>query len=331
MNSLSIVIPTLNEATALPALLRDLAAQRGIGAEVIVADGGSDDGTAQLAEQLGARLVRSARGRGRQMNAGAAAAGGELLLFLHADSALDTPTLLADAVAALQQANDPRAAGHFALRFARSQPGHEFFFRYLEGKTRLNRPGTINGDQGLLLSRRFFEELGGYDTCLPFLEDQDIAARIEAVGRWRLLPGTLQTSARRFEQEGHARRYALMALLMAMRAAAVEEFFRLASGIYAPQDEAERLLVGPYRRLARDLLRGMEPQQRRAVLRRIGRLLGDNAWQLAYALDPQGGNDGRWLQRYDRHVAPRLAGAPAEILGAMAAAVALWMPLPRGC
>jgi len=325
---LSVVIPTLNEAGALPALLRDLQGQRGLDTEVIVADGGSDDGTLQLATAAGARVLQAPRGRGRQMNAGAAAAGGEWLLFLHADSRLPAPELLAQALQHLRSQPGELVAGHFRLRFRRQQPGHDFFFRYLEGKTALGRPGTINGDQGLLLSRRCFAQLGGYDEHLPFLEDQAIAERIFADGRWLLLPGGLETSARRFEREGHARRYALMALIMAMRAAGLEEFFRRAPQVYAAQHQAGRLQTGGYRRLAREVLGQLPRQQRLAAYRRIGSLLGANAWQLAHALDTATAGDGRWLRHYDHRIQCLATTAAAARLGGALAALALWMPLP---
>ena len=111
---LSIIIPTLNEAAHLPALLADLQQQQGLSLELIVGDGGSTDATARIADSFGARLVHSGRGRGRQMNAAARWARGEFLLFLHADSRLEEPLLLRTALTALQQAEreQPGIAGH---------------------------------------------------------------------------------------------------------------------------------------------------------------------------------------------------------------------------
>lgn len=328
---LSIVIPTLNEAGTLPALLDDLQSQQELDAEIIVADGGSDDATPQIAAAAGARVLQTARGRGRQMNAGAAAATGDWLLFLHADSRLPSAGLLAQALQHLGGEPGDRVAGHFRLRFRRQQPGHDFFFRYLESKTALGRPGTINGDQGLLIRRDYFDGLGGYDERLPFLEDQDLAERIFASGRWRLLPGCLETSARRFEQEGHAPRYALMALIMAMRAAGLDEFFRRAPQVYAAQGQSGPLRTRGYRQLAHELLGQLPRQQRLAAYRRIGALLGANTWQLAHALDTAAGGEGRWLRRYDALPQHRTTTAATARLGGALAALALWMPLPRGC
>lgn len=327
---LSIIIPTLNEASALPRLLTQLRGQRGVELEIIIADGGSHDGTVAQAQAAGARVVAGARGRGRQMNAGAQAARGEWLLFLHADTELPSDSLLADALAALQNESargNGRIAGHFPLRFARADSGHDFFFRYAEGKTRLNRPYTINGDQGLLLSARYFRELGGYDESLPFLEDQRLAAKIFAEGRWIVLPGHLVSSARRFESEGHAQRYTLMAIIMGLHAAGVEEFFTRAPKVYAAQDETGRLDLRPYLRLIRQIL---HERGRWRTLYRVGAFVRENTWQLFYYRDVKR-NDGRWhcLEFCDRCFYPRVANPLGDFLAAflVSAWFYLWLPL----
>ena len=106
---LSIIIPTLNEAEHLPALLDDLKQQQNISLEIIVGDGGSTDATRAVAEAYGVSFVSAKPGRGAQMNAAARKATGEYLLFLHADSRLDDPNLLADAVQALPPVAHARA------------------------------------------------------------------------------------------------------------------------------------------------------------------------------------------------------------------------------
>jgi len=177
---LSIIIPTLNEAENLPALLADLENQQSIHFEIIVGDGGSTDATRAVAEAGGAALVCSRKGRGTQMNAAALQAAGEFFLFLHADSRLDDPFLLSKAMDAviMAQRESKRVAGHFALRFIRTSPRNAMAYRYAEEKTAFNRTNTTNGDQGLLLSRDFFQQLGGFDESMPFLEDQRIAEKI---------------------------------------------------------------------------------------------------------------------------------------------------------
>lgn len=322
---LSVIIPTLNEAAALPRLLGELGAQQGLVMELLVADGGSTDGTQALATAAGAALVQAPRGRGAQMNAGARAARHDWLLFLHADSGLGAPRQLADAVAALAATGEIRIAGHFALRFERREPGHDYFFRYLEGKTRLGRPYSIHGDQGLLLPRAFFDELGGFDAGLPYFEDALIAERIFARGRWLLLPGELRSSARRFESEGHVARHQLMALMLGMQAAGLPAFFRRAPGLYRAQAGHEKLSLAPFFRLARELLRA---RGRRRSLRAALPLARANLWQAAYALDLlRADGELRWLQRYDRWLqAPVQRGwADALLLPAMAA----WLYRPR--
>ena len=322
---LSIIIPCLNEAAALPPLLSQLQAQQGLHppAQIVLADGDSTDGSRELALAAGAQVVRSERGRARQMNAAARAAQGDWLLFLHADSRLTRDTQLRDALAQLR--GEPRSAGHFALRFQRTRTGHEAFYRRLEHKTTLSRPGTINGDQGLLISAAYFRELGGYDESLPFLEDQRLAARIFAGGQWHLLPGLLETSARRFETEGVHVRYALMAILMSLHEIGAHEFFEQAPALYRPQDQAAALDLRPFLALARRCLR--QHGRRRSWLA-IGRYAAAHAWQVPHTLalrlgrDPQG-----WLRAHDRWLAPALRHLPALCALLPALWFYLWLPV----
>ncbi len=316
---LSVVIAALNEAAALPLLLADLAAQREVKFEVIVADGGSSDGSAAVAQSAGAQLLHAPRGRARQLNAGAAAASAGHLLFLHADTRLYDSRQVAAGLAALNAAG-AGVAGHWPLRFERDVPGHEYFFRYAEGKTASNRLGTINGDQGLLLAKSFFETLGGFDTSLPYFEDQRLAARIFAEGRFITLPGTLSTSARRFEREGHGPRYALMALIVGMEAAGLHDLMADLPALYKAQAETERLDLVPVLCTIHQRLAALSAAQREQVWAGVGVLLRHNAWQLAHALDAlHPGSEGRLLALFARVMEPRLQGhfglAAATALG----------------
>jgi rSAM/selenodomain-associated transferase 2 len=336
-HELSVIVPVLNEADALPSLLEQLRAQKNVALEILVADGGSSDASVARAEAAGARVVRAPRGRGKQMNAAAALARGEYLLFLHADSSLTSPVQLRDALAALrtESLRDARVAGHFPLRFVRSVAGHDFFYRHLEEKTTIQREGTINGDQGALLSAAYFRELGGFDERLPFLEDQRLAARIFAGGRWILLPGVLHTSARRFETEGVYRRYTLMAIIMGMHAAGVEEFFRRAPKVYVDQNAAAGLPVLPYLVIVRDILREAGPAGALRISLRCGHYVRSNSWQLFFPLDVclrgvLGPGRAPFLRFHDRVIRPLTDHALGDaIIGAL---VVVWFMgvLPLG-
>jgi rSAM/selenodomain-associated transferase 2 len=286
---LSIIVPALDEAECLPLLLDDLHNQQNIALEIIVGDGGSTDGTRSVAEKRGARCVQTEKGRGRQMNGAARTASGTYLLFLHADSRIDDGNLLHDAVERLQQESaqgDDSVAGHFRIRFIRTTIGNATAYRFAEGKTALNRPGTTNGDQGLLLTNRYFERLGGFDESLPFFEDQRIAEKIREQGKLITLPGELRTSARRFEAEGFHRRYILMSMMMGLYHAGVPEFLARAPGIYRTQGETGRLLLAPFFAAILDLMRnGWGVGGTVAVFYRIGRYIRQNSWQLFYFLD----------------------------------------------
>jgi rSAM/selenodomain-associated transferase 2 len=299
---LTVVIPTWNEAAALPALLADLRAQQGVTLQLIVADGGSNDGTPAIAAHAGAEVVLAPRGRGAQMNAGAAQAHAEWLLFLHADSRLESATQLRDALVAVKH-EFGAVAGHWPLHFARTGTGDEKLYRYLEAKTALNRPGTVNGDQGLLIGVELLQTLGGFDERLPFLEDQSLAFKIFERGRFVVLPGRLTTSARRFEAEGARRRYTLMSLIMGMYAAGAREYFTGAPSIYKTQDATGRLRLSPHLSHLRDVLLGVGRERAMQILWRAGQYTRQNAWQLFFWWDVRLGRPTRpCLRFYERYL-----------------------------
>ena len=286
---LSVILPTLNEAANLPGLLTQLRAQQGIALQIIVADGGSTDATREIAEHQGAEWLEGPAGRALQMNLGATRARADWLLFLHADSGLSDPGQLARALAALratrQQLGHERVAGHFRLRFQRTRPGHDLAYHYYQEKSALNRPECTNGDQGLLLSRAFFRQLGGFDESLWFLEDQRLAETIRRLGVWITLPGELLTSARRFEQEGLGRRMVLSALIMNFHAMGWREFFERASDLYRNQDQTARLQLKPIFRLIDQLNRETGRKVSRQRWLATGRYVLGHAWQPAFFLD----------------------------------------------
>ncbi len=323
---LSIIIPALNEADHLPALLGDLQAQRDIALEIIIGDGGSSDATLSIADAFGVQLVQAQRGRGVQMNAAAGEAAGMYYLFLHADSRIDDPYLLRKALDALQlEAQwDCRVAGHFSLRFVRPTNRNALAYRYVEEKTASNREGTINGDQGLLLAKEFYHKLGGFDESLPFLEDQRIAAEIRSQGVWITLPGSLQTSSRRFATEGFHRRYLLMGIMMGLYSIGELAFFSRAPQVYRVQHDSGKLLLSPFFGLLWCMVCqewGLIGSAR--IFYRLGRYIRENSWQLFFFLDvwcrPLLGT-GRYpcLSFYDRRIAPyinlRIVNALAGLL-----------------
>lgn len=338
MTALSVVIPALNEAESLPALLTDLAAQRGCELEVLVADGGSTDETPQRARAAGASVVNAARGRGIQMNAGASAASSDFLLFLHADSRLPEPMTLAAALAQLVDARSsdgtPRIAAHFPIRFHRRVPGNDFLYAWLESKAILGRPGTINGDQGLLLPRDYFRELGCFDTRLPFHEDQRLAARVFDTGRWILLHTPIVTSARRFEVEGMAPRLTLMALLMGLHAAGHDPLLAEMPGIYAEHHRAGPLQLKPLTGHVRRALWRLGPAGFLRTLWRGGRYIRGNAWQLAFRRDvrrlgTEAGHRHPALDFFDRYLSRWLDNpiADSTALLLLATWLYIWLPI----
>ena len=177
--------------------------------DIVVVDGGSTDGTAALIEAVAARiesvrLLSSAPGRARQLNAGAAATRGAVLLFLHADSQLPP-----GAKQALEHAvSDPRVVGgRFDVRFDRPSMWGGIISTFMNIRSRISRIST--GDQAIFVRRPIFERLGGY-TDIPIMEDIDFSSRLKQAGRIAALRDCVITSFRRWERNGPVRTILLM-------------------------------------------------------------------------------------------------------------------------
>ncbi|MDD1010793.1 TIGR04283 family arsenosugar biosynthesis glycosyltransferase [Pseudomonas shahriarae] len=200
---LSIIVPVLNEAQALPELLERLLPLLRHGCEVIIADGGSDDGSADIALCAGFTLVRSARGRARQMNVGAARASGAMLLFLHADAQLPDGAGALDAQAL--SGNQPW--GRFDVCIA----GHPLMLQVvgLMMNLRSSLTGIATGDQAMFVTRAAFDMVGGFPDQ-PLMEDVELSKRLRALSRPICIARCVSTSGRRWETHGVWRTILLM-------------------------------------------------------------------------------------------------------------------------
>jgi rSAM/selenodomain-associated transferase 2 len=225
---ISVIIPALNESLNIVRAVERAAALAPH--EILVADGGSEDGTPELARAAGARVIESARGRARQQNAAAREATGDVLLFLHTDC-----WLAPDAGAQIARAlDDPRVlAGAFRHRIE----ADGFLYRLIERGDSF-RAGWLQrpyGDQGIFVRRKTFCELGGFPEA-PLMEDVLLMRRVRKISRIVLLPGPLYASARRWQKHGVVRQTLRnWAILAAERAGVSPE--RLAA-YYTPHRDA---------------------------------------------------------------------------------------------
>jgi rSAM/selenodomain-associated transferase 2 len=202
--SLSIIIPALNEAGNIPALLDSLQPLRRRGAEIIVVDGGSTDATADLARDRADRVIAAPAGRARQMNAGARAAHGEILCFLHADSRLPEG---ADGLMIDGLARSRRSWGRFDVRIDGRHPLLHVIAWMMNWRSRLT--GITTGDQGLFITRSLFEAAGHFPE-IALMEDIALSRRLKRYGPPLCITHKLTTSGRRWERHGVWRTMLLM-------------------------------------------------------------------------------------------------------------------------
>jgi len=192
--TLSIIMPVLDEAAAIEAALRALSSYRARGVELIVVDGGSSDGTPDLVRSLADRVLTAARGRALQMNAGAAVARGDVLLFLHVDTHLPE-----GADDGLQRSG--RVWGRFDIRI---DGGGLLRVVAMMMNTRSRLTGIATGDQAMFVTRAAFDAVGGFPP-IALMEDLVLSARLKRIGRPLALRTRVTTSPRRWRQHGTLR------------------------------------------------------------------------------------------------------------------------------
>jgi hypothetical protein len=291
----AVIVPLLNEADNLAPLMACLEAQQGVELQLILCDGGSNDGTLEEAERLAAAspletaVLSSPSGRGRQMNAGRCQATAPLLLFLHADCRFPDADAIPRGVALLERemavTGHGRLAARFGLLFGDVPRGQETVFHFHAAKARQGHPDSIHGDQGWLLPAAFFDAVGPFDDALPFFEDARLAPRIAAVGRWLLVDRAIVTSARRFGAEGVAARRLVNALIMVWGRTGCDPLLARLPAIYRQQGEARALDPAPFCAAYRSFLEGLAPTERRRHRRLLGEYLAANLWQLPLVAD----------------------------------------------
>jgi rSAM/selenodomain-associated transferase 2 len=198
---LSIIVPTLNEAQALPLLIGDLSPLLAAGAQLIIADAGSTDGTVALGRQY---IIQAPRGRARQMNAGAAKAHGEVLWFVHADTRI-TPEVLAAWPLVLTRTN--WQWGRFDVRLSGRARGLRVIEAMINWRSRFSRIAT--GDQGIFVRRELFDAIKGF-ADQPLMEDIALCRTLKAIAPPECRRERLITSSRRWEQRGIVRTVLLM-------------------------------------------------------------------------------------------------------------------------
>lgn len=279
--------------------------------ELIVSDGGSTDGSVATAHRLGAkapfpvRVVQGDRGRGGQLNRGAAAAQGENLLFLHADSRFPEPLALRralDAVAAARKRHGESVAGRFSLTFDFPDGTTPRPYRFYEAKARLDRPGCTHGDQGFLMPRTCFERFGPFREDLPFMEDTFLAERIRKDGTWLLFPTPIRTSPRRFLTEGLLPRQTLNAVLMNLAFIGRLDLLDDLERHYRGQNVARRLGLNAFLPALKDRITALSPKERWRFWTRTGGYVRSQAWQVPFLIGLlwRGDGEGPLLRLHDR-------------------------------
>ncbi len=328
LDDLAVIIPTLNEARNLLPLLSDLFRFHPR-PRIVIVDGGSSDATVEVARAEGVRVLSAPRGRACQMNVGAASVSSPWLLFLHADSRI--PTSTRRALAQWLESPPPEAAAHFEFQL----DAKGLWWSILEGGQRLRErfTGLAYGDQGLLMSRGRWAELGGIPE-IPLMEDVEAVRRLRDSGGIGRISAPVVTSARRYRREGQFRGWLRNATLISLYHLGVPphrlaNFYPAGNGLGAPDPEPAppSLSTRPDRRLVVAFAKAPRPGR---VKTRLARELGDEAasdlyrrmgrrvldqlrggrYRLQVAFDPPDAADevSEWLGTHQVEYAPQPRG-----------------------
>lgn len=224
---ISVIIPVINEASTIGQTLTNL--QNITNLEVIIVDGGSQDETVEIAKSLGVQVLFSLPGRARQMNAGAAAATGEILLFLHADTRLPEgfDTIIHQTLAAEGRSQNP-IAGAFQLRIDASLKGLRLIEKLVNLRSRVF--SLPYGDQAFFLKTAVFRDMGGFPD-LPIMEDFELVRQLKRLGKIEIVPASVITSGRRWQKLGVVKttlmnQWVIMAYFLGIPPAKIARWYR---------------------------------------------------------------------------------------------------------
>ena len=223
--TVSVIVPTLNEEQSIGRTLKALTHASG-NIEVIVVDGGSNDGTIEIAQNSGARVITSARGRGIQLHNGARAARGKTLLFLHADTTI--PLGAIDRITELLARDSLAVGGNCDIRFdGNSRAARWMTWLY----PKLEKIGLCYGDSGIFVRASVYKEIGGFKP-FPIFEDVDLVSRLKRRGRMVHSPVAVVTSSRRFEKRNFVLTFVRWAVMQGLYWIGISP--RLLNQLYAP-------------------------------------------------------------------------------------------------
>jgi hypothetical protein len=224
------------------------------------------------------------------------------------------------------------------LHFRRSDTGPLLAYYYHEAKARLNRGTCIRGDQGFLINRTTFEQLGRFDCTLPFLEDVRLAALLADEGAWLLLPADISTSARRFEQEGFYERQVANVIIVNAAETGWDDLLSALPGLYKCDNSSGRLSLFPLLDGVRSMIAGHDRTWRSSFWKATGYHVAANAWQIFFWLDVrtafrtgQSADEIKpyWLNIFDHHLKPLFETRPASLLAELLTRIWFWWMLSR--